>query len=689
MKYKQWKQKDCAADAERGMLARGVPPLVAAVLCARGLDTVEKAEAFLASDVSRLGDPFLLQDMDRAVLRVRQALSSGERIAVFGDYDVDGITSTCLLTHWLRGQGGDVFYYIPDRIEEGYGLSHEALLFLHGQGVSLVITVDCGITAVDETEYAKSLGIELVITDHHECREILPDAQAVVNPRRKGSEYPLDCLAGVGVALKLVLALGGQENQGQLLREYADLVAVGTVADVMPLLQENRTLVCMGLAEMRRELRPGLHALLRLAGAEGKPVSACTIGFLLAPRLNAAGRMGCASVAAELLLTGDPVRAEELAGTLCALNRERQAVEGEIYSACVEALEREEPRKRRAVVMAGDGWHQGVVGIVASRMSEKYACPAFMISLQGGSGKGSCRSYGGFNLYEALEHCAELLEGFGGHALAAGFSIREENIPVFRTRMEDYVNACTDGEGMQSVLEIDVEIDDPALLTRENVESLSVLEPFGTGNARPVFSLQGATISCLAAVGGGKHLKMRLCRDGVTLDGIFFSAGTCQGELNVGDKVDLAFFPSMNEFRGNCTVQLQVTDIRPALTRAQTEQILYEKLRRGETLSPRQARILLPSREEFIGLWRFLKRNAMENQLEETVCSLTRCVSRTYGLRETATRTMVCLEVLEECGLIEFCCVSDRVRIQVLPAVQKVDLEQSRVMRKLRAMTAQ
>lgn len=689
MKFKQWKQTPCDRSAVKAMEKQGMPPLVASVLCARGLCTVEQANTFLASGEDLLCDPFLLRDMDKAVARVRKALADRERVAVFGDYDVDGITATCLMTHWLREQDCDVWYYIPDRIEEGYGLNREAVACLHDKGVTLVITVDCGITAVEEVEYAKSLGVDIVITDHHECREVLPDAAAVINPRRKDSKYPFSYLAGVGVALKLVLALGGERERERLLRQYADLAAIGTVADVMLLLGENRALVCRGLAELKSCARPGLCALLRETGCDGKPVCASTIGYVLAPRLNASGRMGCASLAAELLLTEDPARSAELAKILCALNRDRQTVEGEIFETCTAILEREEPRNRRVVVMAGEGWHQGVVGIVASRLAEKYACPAFMICLQDGSGKGSCRSYAGFNLYEALEQCSDLLESFGGHALAAGFTIREENIPAFRTRLEDWINLCTGGAGMESVLELDAEVEDPGLLSLPNVEALSMLEPYGAGNAKPVFFLPHATISCMGTVGGGRHMKLRLCRDGRSLDAIFFSAGCRQPEFSVGEKVDVAFYPQVNEFRGVRMVQLQVADLRPAPTRAQTEQALYEKLQRGETLSPRQAQILLPSREEFVGIWRYLKGHAAENRLEETICRLTHGIARTYGLRETVTRTRMCLEVMEECGLIELSCSSDHVQILMLDAQEKVDLEQSRVMRSLREMTAQ
>ena len=514
MKYQEWRTAACDPAARRSMERAGVPPLAALTLCARGLDTVEKARSFLDAGRGQLLEPRLMKDMDAAAARVRRALEQGEQIAVYGDYDVDGITATCLLTDFLRSEGGEVVPYIPDRMEEGYGLNREAVAALHAQGVGLIITVDCGITAVEEAAYAAALGVDVVITDHHECKEALPAALAVVDPRRPDCPYPFKCLAGVGVALKLVLALGGPERREELLRKYADLAAIGTVADVMSLTGENRTIVRLGLAELRRTRRPGLKALLREAGLEEKPLSSTSVGYTLAPRINASGRMGCAALAGELLLTGDPVRGEELARQLCTLNRERQAIEAGIYAQCLERADALPRSRRHALVLAGEHWHQGVVGIVASRLAERYACPAFMICLQDGKGKGSCRSFAGFNLFAALEHCAPLLEGFGGHALAAGFTIKEENIPAFAAAMNDYVSAATGGREMVSVLDVDGELDDPGLLTLEGVEGLDLLEPYGAGNPKPVFSLSGCLISAMSGVGGGRHLKLKLSAGG-------------------------------------------------------------------------------------------------------------------------------------------------------------------------------
>ncbi len=687
MKYKQWKICTPPAEACRAMVAAGIPPLPAAVLCARGLDTPEKAREFLDDREALLHDPFLLKDMDRAVARIQKALEQHETIAVYGDYDVDGITSTCLLTDFLRRQGANVVFYIPDRMEEGYGLSHQAVELLHEQGVTLIITVDCGITAVTETIHAAELGIDVVITDHHECKEILPDAVAVINPHRIDCQYPFPCLAGVGVAFKLVLALGGPERRQELLAEYADLTAIGTVADVMQLTGENRAIVRLGLQALEHTRRPGLRSLIHEAGAEGKPLTATTIGYTLAPRINASGRMGCASMAGELLLTEDPVRAEALARELCSLNRERQSIEGAIYEECVACLDRQ-GGTHSVIVLANEGWHQGVVGIVASRLAEKYSCPAFMICLQDGKGKGSCRSFGGFNLFAALEQNSELLEDFGGHELAAGFTINEGNIDTFRARMEEAVLTRTGGEAMVSVLQADAQINDPTLLSQEGVEALSLLEPFGAGNPKPVFVLSGASILSMFEVGGGRHLKLRLRHQGATFDAIFFSATIGQLGLTPGDRVDAAFTPQINEFRGTRSVQLQICDLQPAPTRAQAERTLFERLQAGEVLTAAEARSIIPSREEFEAVWRYLKRHASTAPLEDNPARLAKNIAKAHHIREAYARTMVCIQVFDERGLIRVESQSTgRMRIDLCQVERKVDLEESALMRRLRQLT--
>lgn len=685
MRYKQWKIAHPSPEGRAQLERAGIPSLLACVLSARGVTEPEQAWKLLTPGEEPLLDPMLLKDMDRAVLRVGRALKTGELMAVYGDYDVDGITSTCLLTDCLTRLGGRVRSYIPDRLEEGYGLNEEAVLHLARQGVTLIITVDCGITAAREVEFAQELGIDVVITDHHECKQAIPEAAAVVDPHRPDCPYPFKGLAGVGVALKLAMAAAGPDRAGLVFREYADLAAVGTVADVMPMTGENRTIVQTGLAALAHPRRVGLAQLMEEAGLGDKPVTSVSIGYTLAPRINAAGRMGQADLAAELLLTRDPGRAAALAQELCALNRERQTIECEIFQECVQRLERRP--QSGIILLADEHWHQGVVGIVASRLTEKYSCPAFMVCLDQGIGKGSCRSWGGVNLFHLLTQCQDLLEGFGGHAMAAGFTVREENIPALERRLRQLVLEERAGEELPSLLEIDAAVL-PQELTVEAVEALDALEPCGAGNPRPVLVLTGAHVISAAQVGRGRHLKLRLEGRGVPLDAIFFSVDGSELGLTPGCRVDVAFYPQINDFRGVRSVQLQVVDLRHAMTRAQLEQSIYEKYRRGEPLSPQEAQSLLPTRAEFVCLWRYLERQcAGQTFLEDTLARIAQKSARSGGQSERPNHTLVCLEVMEERGLISLERQSGRVQITLHRLEHKVDLNASAILRRLREAT--
>ena len=655
VRFSKWHIAPEKPEAQACLRAAGYPYLVAAVLSARGIETPEQAAAFLEREDKLTISPFLMRDMDKAAARVQQAIAGGERIAVFGDYDVDGITATCILVDYLKSRGADVVHYIPRRIEDGYGLSRDAIKGLFDQGVRLLVTVDCGITGVEEVDYANSLGLDVVITDHHECREVLPRAVAVVDPHRADCAYPFKHLAGCGVALKLVLALGGPDREEPLFARYCTLAAIGTVADVMQMSGENRTIVSRGLATLEHSDFIGLHALLREAGLSGKEISSVQIGFVLAPRINAAGRMGAADKAAELLLCTDPAAAEAMAKELCALNRERQNVEQDIYTQAEEMIDRMPERQRSALVLESSRWHQGVVGIVASRLSEKYSRPSFMIHLNGSTGKGSCRSWGGFNLFAALENCKDLLLGFGGHELAAGFTIDRDNIPAFRDRMNEYARSYCGGQQPESALEIDVAIAHPAAVTLEELEALSVLEPYGSGNARPLFCLLGATLLRTQNVGQNRHLKLRLGKGCAQFDGIFFSTVAERCDCTAGDRVDAAFYLQINEFRGSRTVQLQMVDIRPSLYASGREQEaldLVERCRAGESLPARDARRALPGREQFAAAWRCLERAIPPEGRTVAYLPALRALASEIGGAEPFLRSALCLEVFRERGLL-------------------------------------
>ncbi len=686
MKFPSWHVARENRGAAERLADAGYPYLVSGVLASRGVERAEDAAEFLTQETTLAHSPFLMRDMDKAVDRIAQAIAAGERIAIFGDYDVDGITATCIMVDYLKSRGADVVHYIPRRIEDGYGLSCDAIEGLRKGGATLLVTVDCGITGVDEVAFARSIGMDVVVTDHHECKETLPVASAVVDPRRSDCEYPFKHLAGCGVALKLVLALGGTDREEALFSRYCTLAAVGTVADVMQMTGENRTIVSRGLATLDRSDFIGLHALLREAGLAGKEISSVQIGFVLAPRINAAGRMGAADMAAELLLCQDPLQAEELARALCALNRERQCVEQTIYSQAEEMIEDLPEEERRALVLASETWHQGVVGIVASRLSEKYSRPSFMIHLNGAVGKGSCRSWGGFNLFAALESCSDLLLGFGGHELAAGFTIEEKNIPAFRARMNQYAAEYWVGKAPESALEIDMELRQPSRVTLQEVEALGALEPYGSGNARPLFCLMGATLLRTQNVGQNRHLKLRLGKGSVQFDGIFFSTTASACGCAEGDRVDAAFYLQVNEFRGSRTVQLQMVDIRPSLSASSREQeclTLVEQCTEGGEVSAKNARRMLPTREQYVAAWRLLEHMVPPEGLHTAYLPLLRSLSAVLGKTDAFLRGAFCLAVFRERGLLDVTAGGDEVTLHLAGREKKVRLEDSAYIQRL------
>ena len=597
MNQKEWKISYVRPELPEELLEGGCTPLLAAVLAQRGIRSRKAAEELLFGGSEVLHDPMLMTGMDRAVKRIKQAISAGETVAVYGDYDVDGITSTCLLTDYLRSKGLRCLPYIPDRNEEGYGLNNAAVDALRSQGASLLITVDCGITALSEVEHAAQIGLEVIITDHHECGHgQLPKAVAVIDCKQNGDNYPNKNLAGVGVALKLACACEG--NSEKVLEQYADLVAVGTVADVMPLVGENRCLVRRGLKKLGTSPRPGIAAMMRESSIDPKKLTASTIGFSLAPRLNAAGRLGQAETAAKLLMTADPCAAAELAVELCELNRQRQDIETEIWREANAQLSGSVPDA--PIVLASDRWHQGVIGIAASRLAEQYSLPAIMICLNGDMGKGSCRSYGGFNLFEALNACSEHLLGFGGHALAAGLNIRPDKLNDFRAALARYYRA--NKPAALPEVQCDLLINDPTLLSIENVRSLDRLEPYGNANPRPMMCLCGVRLEALSEVGSGRHLRMRIRLRSESFEAIFFSHTAKELGLREGNLVDLAFSPQINEFRGRISVQLVVCAARRHDGRELCRGILENRL---DMLWA--AAEFCPDRVDFVRVWRMIQ----------------------------------------------------------------------------------
>ena len=563
MRYSNWEIGSFNRDTAVEFCRNGINPLVSVFLASRGITDIKDVHSVIGENHDQFYDPLLMTDMKKAVKRINKAVTSGERIAIYGDYDVDGMTSTALLAIWFRSKGVDVEFYIPGRFDEGYGLNNAALDTLKSNGVSLVVTVDCGITAIEEAQHAKEIGLDLVITDHHECREVLPDACAVVDPKRPDCKYPYKSLAGVGIAFKLVCALEGDYLSDSIFKKYSEFVAIGTVADVMPVIGENRELIKKGLSILNSIPCPGLRSLFKEVSIEPGKVTASTIGFTIAPRLNAAGRMGQSELSVDLLLTEDSCEAERLAIELCRLNCERRNLEHEIYEEAELMLNESVPDD--PIVLAKHGWYQGVTGIIAAKMAERYRLPVIIISIDDdGIGRGSCRSSGSFALYDTLRTCEDVLINFGGHEMAAGVTLEEKNIEVLRHRIiKSYRDSVK--KKPEPGLKLDFEVEKPELLTLKNIEALEHLEPFGNGNPSPCLCILGAVVSSAQSIGAGKHTKLKIEKSGINLDCVFFSAPADDLGVGKGDLVDLAFEPQINEFRGRSTVQLQLFDIRASL----------------------------------------------------------------------------------------------------------------------------
>ena len=675
VKYGIWNEKKPDMASVNALVSAGYAPLSAMVLAARGIQNGAQAKNYLDRSAP-LPDPFLMTDMALAAGRVALAIENKEKIAVFGDYDVDGITATCLLTDFLRCHGGSCVSYIPGRLEEGYGLNAIALHQLHDEGVQLIVTVDCGITALSEAQLCKELGMDLVITDHHECKDALPEAVAVVDPHRPDGGYPHKDLSGVGIAFKLACALCGDTEA--VLSEYADMVCLGTVADVMPLRGENRVFAARGLELLAHTKRPGIAALMAECGCDPKTVTSSTIGFMLAPRINAAGRMGQIDLAVKLFLTDDPQEAADAAKALCALNRQRQAVESEIYRQAVAMLPAGKPPE--AIVLADESWHQGVVGIVASRIAEEYACPAFLICLDGDHGKASSRSHGGFNLFASLSALSPLLESYGGHELAAGFTISRKNIPEFRRQICALAADYYQDDLPRTSLDIDCAID-PELLTIPGIDSLKVLEPCGNGCPKPVLSMSGLTIDRISMVGGGRHMRLRLRKGHFTFGAIYFSANPQSVSIAQGDLVDVAFQPQVNEYRGDRIVQMNLLDIRPSCRAAcSAETSLYRALQKGEHLS-RESVSSLPDRAMLAMVWRYLA--GVGTEIQESPLCLCRKIVRWAGKPLSLGQLSICLDIFQDVGLLEITRLHKSITIRLTPGEGKADLNASQTMQRL------
>ncbi len=676
LKYGIWNCGNPKAEFVNALVSHGYSPLTAMVLASRGIETVRDADHYLSCN-QPLIEPLRMRDMREARDRVQLALDRGEKIAVYGDYDVDGITATCLLTDFLRKRGANCVSYIPGRLEEGYGLNTMAINQLHGEGVNLIITVDCGITAIEEAEYCHRLGIDLVITDHHECKDTLPRACAVVDPHRFDGTYPHKTLSGVGVAFKLASALAC--SQETVLQEYADMVCLGTIADVMLLQGENRVFVARGLQNLKHTHRPGIAALMAETGCDPETIGASAIGFMLAPRINAAGRMGQIDLAVDLFLTEDPAEGTRLAKALCDLNRQRQTVEMEIYQQAISMLP--EGQLPQAIVLADESWHQGVVGIVASRIAEEYCCPTFLICLDGDHGKASSRSYGGFNLFASLSQLSPLLESYGGHELAAGFTIHRNQIGNFRREICALAEQFYSHDTPRTYLDIDCAIS-PEMLTFSNITSLEALEPCGNGCPKPVLMMEGLTVDRIIPVGGGRHIRLRLKQGRYSLNAIYFSATAESASITQGDLIDVAFVPQINEFRGETSVQMNILDIRPSCTAKCSPDVRgYTDLRSGD-IDCELASLLLPDRATLACVWRYLAAEPC-GTISETPMCLCRKIVRKSGTPLSLGQMMTSLDILADVGLLTYRRQRRCITVSLIPRQGKADLNESKTMQLL------
>ena len=539
-----------------------VSPLLSKVMISRGFADSVSVEKFLHPKLEELYDPFLINDMDTAVNRIIEACERKEKVTIYGDYDVDGITSIAVLKSFLLEQGMNVEHYLPSRLEEGYGLNNDAIKKIYEQGTKLLITVDCGISAYNEVEYANELGIEVIVTDHHECPEKLPNAVAVLDPKREDSTYPFSSLAGVGVSFKLIQAISYRLNlDRKKYLKYLDVVCLGTVADIVPLLDENRIIVNYGLILMRQTKKVGLQELIIASGYN--KIDSTTISFGLAPRLNACGRMGKADLALELILTTDRKIAHKIALELNEINKERQEVEKKIINEAIEIIEKDRLYENEIIVVNSENWHHGVIGIVASKITETYYKPSILICVENGKGKGSGRSIEGFDLHGALSKCDDLLDKFGGHEMAIGLSIDEENLDSLKRRLLEIAKE-SNIEEMQPVIKIDAEItsDDISFNT---IKELEELEPFGEGNPSPIFMYRNLKVDSVRALSNAKHLRLVLKDNNFRYDAIAFNMGEKRHSIDIGNKVDIAHSLEINHFNNTDKIQFNLKDIKKSL----------------------------------------------------------------------------------------------------------------------------
>lgn len=719
-KEKKWniRSKDASSSQAVAKIASELHlhTVVAQLLYDRGYETPEAARQFVRMETEMLCNPMQLKDIEKALDRIELAVAQKHKILIYGDYDVDGVTSVCTLFLYLKSVGADVQYYIPSRTGEGHGVSCSSIEKFAQEGVKLIITVDTGITAIEEVDFAKTVGVDFIITDHHECHGQLPAARAVVNPHRPDCPYPFKELAGVGVVFKLICALHCRISRKPMIEcvrdvmdNYGDLVAIGTIADVMPIIGENKLIVARGLQMLQKTDRVGIIALMEAAAMTNvrkigggtvykkKPkINSAYIGYTLAPRINAAGRIRNASIAVELFLTNDYGVADELALILCEANKERQAEENRIMQEAFAIIEEKHDFENEPViVLESDSWHHGVIGIVSSRITEKYGLPSILISFDGcdpdahsfeDMGKGSGRSVHGLNLVEALFSCSELLPKFGGHELAAGLSIRRGDVPAFCKAVNAYAKEKLSASPIETVVEADGEI----TLSDVNMTvatDLQLLEPYGAGNPMPTFVIRNLTIKDITPVTGGKHSKVVFSDEHTNVVGMCFSYPASHLSIFKGEKADVLFTIDINDYNGKKTVQMIVKELRTS--DAQKEKDAYERKRFAEIWSGAhfaKEEDILPTREDFAAVYCYVRHCVRCGEDELTHHSILLHLYDNPAVNVNYIKLKCIIRILQEMNVLGI----DEIREEYYHFTlhfndEKVDLEKSNILRRLRS----
>ncbi len=678
MKY--WKPEQLNKELVKQIVSDfGVPSIVAMLLSIRGIDTYEEIQKFLY-DEDEFDDPFLLVDMDKATERIFSALENKERICIYGDYDADGVTSTALLYSYLISLKADVTYYIPSRETEGYGMNIGAIDKIASTGATLIITVDNGVSAIEQIDYATSLGIDTIVTDHHTPPELIPNAVAVVNPHRADCTSEFKLLSGVGVVFKLIMAMEDEHlDIGSLLYKYSDIASLGTIGDIVSLTGENRIIVKNGIKKIKLLHNKGISALLDTAGIKGNnKLTAGKISFTIIPRINACGRLALSEKSVELLLTDDDIIANEIAKELSEDNKIRQNIEKEILEEVLEKIENNPHLKyKRIMVISGENWHQGVIGIVASKVKDIFGKPVIIITTDGENAKGSGRSIEGFSLINAITFCKDLLPHFGGHPMAVGLSIKTVDIEEFSIRVNSYAKSC--GQMPLPTLKIDCKLN-PKFLNVELAKQISLLEPFGAGNPTPILGLYKMELKSIIPVGGGNHLRLSFQREDTFINAMLFFTTPKQFPYCIGDILDLAVTVDINEYNNKESLSIIVKDIKS--NNADTQIMLrhnelFERLMDLEKLSREEAKILLPSREDFAIVFKFLRKEKIWKFPVDIICTKLNNARINYG------RLQVILTAMHQLSLIDYQQNWDKTVISILPTQGKADLNSAKVMKQL------